>query len=339
MPYFKPFAWTLCVLALFSAGVQVKEAKTYTNPVVTPVAADPSIIRAPDGNFYLYATQDHWGGKEHYLPIFTSRDLINWTFVKDAFELPPDWKEGGGFLWAPDISYRDGSYYLYYSYSRWGGPNPCIGLATAESPAGPWNDLGRAVFCSEDIGVRNSIDPFVWYEDGKRTLVWGSFNNIYAIELSEDGTAPNGEKTQLADNRFEAPYVIKRNGHYYLFLSSGACCEGANSTYITWVGRADKLLGPYLDSLGRDLRYGGGDVLIFRNDFWLGPGHNAIITDDAGTDWIIYHAIPTDDPRLPQGVTRRPTLLDRLDWVEGWPVVNEGNGPSWTAQPAPTINE
>jgi arabinan endo-1,5-alpha-L-arabinosidase len=325
------------------AGTQ---AQTYTNPVVTPVAADPDVIRAPDGTFYLYATQDDWsdGRGEHYLPIFRSDDLVNWTFVKDAFALPlgarpSEWKSGAGFYWAPDISFRDGTYYLYYAASLWGDPNPCIGLATAEHPEGPWEDLGRAVFCSEDIGVENSIDPEVWDEDGTRTMVWGSGHGIYAVTLSEDGTEAVGEPVQLAGDTlyFEAPYITQREGYYYLFLSAGTCCEGEWSTYTLYVGRSEDLTGPYLDSEGRDMLTGGGDIILARNDVWAGPGHNTVVTDDEGVDWIIYHGIPIDDPVLPSGATRRPALLDRLEWEDGWPVVNGGAGPSHTEQAAPTV--
>jgi arabinan endo-1,5-alpha-L-arabinosidase len=311
---------------------------TYVNPVVLPTAADPSVLRAEDGRFYLVATQDSWDGRiEHYLPIFSSEDLVDWEFIGDAFALPPRWKDGGGFLWAPDLSLFDGRYHLYYAYSQWGDSNPCIGLATASHPSGPWEDLGRPVFCSLDIGVRNSIDPFVWNEDGARTMIWGSFNGIYAVELDEAGTRAAGDPVLLADRRFEAPYVIERDGRYYLFLSSGSCCDGAASTYLTWVGRSDSLLGPYLDALGRDLRFGGGEVVLFRNDDWLGPGHNAVVRDDAGDDWIVYHAISPDDALLRNGATRRPVLIDRIEWEEGWPVVNGGDGPTSTEQTAPWI--
>lgn len=330
----------LALIALFIPMLAfAQEEKVYTNPVIEPVAADPSVLRAPDGTFYLYATQDDWGdGVWRLIPIFSSRDLVTWTFVGDVFPQPPAWKEGGGFLWAPDISYHEGTYYLYYAYSLWGDPNPCIGLATAPHPEGPWQDLGSAVFCSADIGVRNSIDPFIWNDGERRTMIWGSFNGIYAIELSPDGTKAVGSKTLLADNRFEAPFVHYRDGSYYLFLSSGACCEGENSTYITWLGRSANLLGPYLDALGRDLRYGGGEVVLFRNDRWIGPGHNTVITDDADHDWIIYHAIDPRMPLLANGATRRPVLIDRIDWVDGWPVVNDGEGPSDTPRPAPTLH-
>ncbi len=315
-------------------------AQTYTNPVATPVAADPSVIRTDDG-FYLYATQDDWadGQGNHYLPVFRSDDLVTWAYVGDALTAPPAWKEDGGFTWAPDISFSGGSYYLYYAASLWGDPNPCIGLATSQNPKGPFEDLGRPVFCSEDIGVANSIDPFVWNEDGTRTMVWGSGQGIYAVGLNEDGTQAVGEPVELAgdDLYYEAPYIVQRGRYYYLFLSAGSCCEGENSTYTLYVGRSEKLLGPYLDRQGQNLLEGGGSVVVPANDTWVGPGHNSVVQDDAGADWLFYHAILRDDPRLTNGVNRRPALLDRIVWKAGWPTVNEGAGPSTTAQPEPTV--
>jgi arabinan endo-1,5-alpha-L-arabinosidase len=330
-------ALTLLALASLMGSALASGGATFTNPVIEPVAADPSVIRAADGTWYLYATQDRWDdGVERYLPIFSSTDLVEWQYLGDTFALPPRWKSQG-FLWAPDVSEYDDRFWMYYGYSTWGDPNPCIGLATADHPAGPWEDLGASVFCSEDIGVRNSIDPFVWSEDGERTLVWGSFHGIHAARLVEDGSAVTGELVRLADERFEGAYLIERAGWYYLFVSSGSCCAGAESTYITWVGRSEDLLGPYRDDLGRDLRYGGGRVVLFRNDDWVGPGHNAVVTDDAGTDWLVYHAIDPRRPLLRSGATRRPVLIDPIDWVDGWPVVHDDAGPSSAPQPRPVV--
>ena len=151
------------------------------------------------------------------------------------------------------------------------------------------------------------------------------------------GTAAVGELTKLADSNFEAAYVHERDGTYYLFVSSGSCCEGANSTYSTWVGRSEALLGPYVDDRGRDLRFGGATIVIYLNDDWVGAGHNAIATDDAGDDWIVYHAIDPTNATLRSGASRRPALIDRIEWVYGWPVVNGGAGPSGDARPAPVI--
>ncbi|NJO69768.1 MAG: family 43 glycosylhydrolase, partial [Bacteroidetes bacterium] len=113
----------------------------YRNPVFQPVFADPSVVKATDGYFYAYATEDDWGGTNglHIVPVIRSADLVNWTFVTDVFTQKPAWKNQG-FIWAPDISIVNGKYYLYYSYSLWGDPNPGIGLAIADEPGGPFTD-------------------------------------------------------------------------------------------------------------------------------------------------------------------------------------------------------
>ncbi len=315
------------------------EPATYTNPVVRPVAADPSVIRADDGTFYLFATQDDWadGGGPHHVPIFRSRDLVAWTFVGDAFDRPPPWKPDG-FLWAPDVSrLPGGGYALYYSSSVWDDPNPCIGRATAPRPEGPWTDLGRPVFCSDDIGVENSIDPFVWRDGSARTMVWGSFTGIHAVTLSADGTTPAGAPVLLADDRFEASFVHRKGRFYFLFLSTGSCCEGAESTYEVVVGRSEHLTGPYVDRAGRDLRAGGGERVLAANAAWAGPGHVSVETDADGADWLVYHAIPRANPYLANGVNRRPALLDPIEWRDGWPVVNGGAGPSTRPQRTPSV--
>ncbi len=334
----------LALLPLFVAAcsgstpVTPDPVGTYTNPVATPVAADPSVVRGADGAYYLFATQDDWadGGGDHLVPIFRSQDLVSWTSVGDAFNEAPGWKEDG-FLWAPDVSRRGDRYWLYYSYSTWGDENPCIGRATADQPAGPWTDLGRPVFCSDDIGVENSIDPFLWAEGGALTMVWGSFTGIYSVRLNADGTAPAGAKRLLADDRFEGAFVVMRDGFYYLFLSSGSCCDGAESTYEVYVGRSSVLTGPYVDREGRDLRAGGGSVVLSAKVTWVGPGQVAVVQDADGTDWLYYHAIPRADPRLANGVNRRPALVDRLGWTDGWPAINGGRGPSTTPQAAPAV--
>jgi len=313
--------------------------ETYQNPVVTPVAADPSVIRAPDSTYYFYATQDAWGDGEgnHYMPMFTSEDLVNWTFLGDVFSGIPEWDGyDGRYLWAPDISERDGTYYLYYSFVQEDFSNPCIGVATAPNPEGSWTDYGAPVFCSNQIGVPNSIDPFVWNKGPNPTIIWGSFNGIYAIRLNEEGTSAVGEKVQLTDDRFEGAYVHEHAGYKYLFVSAGTCCEGAQSTYKVYVGRSESLTGPYVGPNGRDLRNGGGLRILAQGNGWVGPGHNSVATDDAGQDWLVYHAIPRGNPRLPNGANRRPVLIDSIKWDSGWPVVN-GGVPSASPRPVPTI--
>jgi len=314
--------------------------QTYINPVFEPVMADPSIIRAEDGWFYCYATEDVWGYEldSHLVPIIRSIDLVHWEYVGDAFEEKPDWN-GFKYIWAPDIQYFDGTYYLYYSLSTWNDDNPGIGVATSSSPEGPFTDHGK-LFTSQEIGVANSIDPFVFTEDdGQKWLFFGSFRGIYAIRLSENGFSTVGEKVHIAGNSFEASYVIKKDGYYYLFVSTGSCCDGASSTYSVRVLRSTSLIGPYVDRTGKTAISSTGSVVVQAGNQYVGVGHNSIIKDDNDTYWLVYHGINKDDPYLPNGATRRPLMIDKIIWdSKGWPQIYNFV-PSETNTEVPFINE
>lgn len=319
----------------------LEEKLTYKNPVFQPVLADPSVVK--DGEFfYAYGTEDDWRreGGYHLVPVIRSTDLVNWGLIGDAFSSKPSWKSSGG-IWAPDVTEVDGKFYMYYSFSTWGDPNPGIGLAIAETPAGPFVDQGK-VFLSDEVDVANSIDPFYIEEEGQKYLFWGSFHGIYAIPLTDDGKNFNGEKVKIAHNHLEAAYVHKKDGYYYLFGSEGSCCEGANSTYRIRVGRSASLLGPYVDKQGNKLADGPFGELVVKGSSgaggYAGPGHNAeIITDEEGTEWFLYHAIRKTNPLLQNGASRRPLMLDKLIWKDGWPLL-EGQQPSILERAAPVFN-
>ncbi|MDE6085667.1 MAG: family 43 glycosylhydrolase [Muribaculaceae bacterium] len=317
----------LVTLGLFIglAATNVKtlaEDNTYRNPVINVNAPDPTVIRHSDGTYYLYATES-----KHKLPIYKSRDLVNWDLVGAAFTeegrpaMVPD-----GNIWAPDIQMIDGRYVLYYSKSKWGGEWECgIGVATADNPEGPFTDHGP-LFISKDIGVQNSIDPIYYSEHGKNYLLWGSFRGIYIIELSDDAlSVKEGAKPiQIAGTFTEATNILKRDGYYYLIGSAGSCCEGENSTYRVVMARAENLMGPYVDKNGNAALENGFSLLMERSDKVIGPGHNAnFVTDDAGQSWMLYHGFDASDP----GAGRK-VYLDRIHWgADGWPYV-ENRQPS-----------
>ena len=302
----------------------------YSNPVVAQSLPDPTLIKAEDGFFYLYATEDI-----RNTPIMRSADLVNWEQVGTAFteDTRPTFEPGGG-LWAPDIRYIDGQYVLYYSMSVWGGEWTCgIGAATASNPAGPFTDHGP-LFRSEDIDVQNSIDPCFIEDNGRNYMMWGSFRGIYLIELSDDGLSvkPGAEKQQVAGTYFEGVNIHKRGEYYYMFASIGSCCAGLNSTYQLVVGRATNLAGPYYNRSGFDMMNNGRTLVIDKNDTFVGNGHGSqLVQDDEGKDWLLYHGVRTSDP------SGRVLLLDQIQWDdEGWPYI-EGGSPS-TAALAPTFN-
>lgn len=301
-------------------STNIISAENYKNPVVDYSLPDPTVIKGDDGYFYLYATEDI-----RNLPIHRSKDLVNWEFLGTAFtdENRPDFEPNGG-IWAPDINKIGDKYVLYYSMSVWGGEWTCgIGCAVSDRPERPFKDCGM-MFRSNGIKVQNSIDPFYIEDNGHKYLFWGSFRGIYAIELSEDGLSlkSGSSPVQIAGTAYEGTYIHKRGGYYYMFASIGSCCEGLKSTYTTVVGRSTSLFGPYLDKKGQSMMDNHHEILIHKNDSFVGTGHNSeIVSDNAGTDWLFYHAVSVANP------DGRVLMLDKIDWIDGWPSV-EGSSPS-----------
>jgi beta-xylosidase len=339
----------------------------YTNPVSKGFAdtyADPSLIRAKDGWWYAYGTSDPLNEGEagrHILPISRSKDLVNWTFVTDAFTeaTMPAWADQsrGASLWAPDIRYVDGRYRLYYVVTETtttGVPETtteandnAVGVAYSDSPTGPWVDSGDPVVDPRRRGPDNylwTFDPtHVVGPNGTEYLFYGSYyGGIFVTELSDDGSEATGPATQVAiDNKYEGAYVVQRDGWWYLFASSANCCAGPTTGYSVHVGRSRNVTGPYIDRDGVPLnqsRAGGTPVIAQNGNRWIGTGHNAIATDLAGQDWIVYHAINRNDPYLngTDGINERPMLIDRLDWINGWPAARAGAWASENRQPGPT---
>lgn len=310
---------------------------TYQNPVFHHDFPDPNLVQAKDGFFYAYSTQVSWKkegfGGAYLIPVLRSRDLVHWDTIGAALQKKPAWKSDGG-IWAPDAGYYNRHYFLYYSYSTWGDPNPGIGIATAKNPQGPFADRGK-LFFSKEIGVPNSIDPFFMVVHRKPYLVWGSFNGIYAVRLSKDGLHVKGQKFQIAGNAFEGSFIYPHNGWYYYFGSTGSCCEGAKSTYQVKAGRSKNFKGPYIDKDGKPLLQNGGTLVVQGNSGvagFVGPGHNGdIVTDKKGQTWMIYHAFEKQNDSL-----GRVLLLDKIDWINDWPVMADAQ-PSQQSHAGPVF--
>lgn len=294
--------------------LQFSLAQTVTNrqPVIDMSAPDPTVIRAEDGTFYLYATEDM-----RNVPIFHSANLVDWKLVGTAFtdNSRPKWLPKGG-IWAPDIQRVGGKYHLYYAKSVWGGEwDAGIGVAVSNNPAGPFVDRG-CMFTSKQIGIQNCIDPFYIEDGGKKYLFFGSFHGIYGVELTADGlhVKQGAKPREVAGTFMEATYIRRRGGYYYLFGSTGTCCEGARSTYRITIGRSKSLFGPYIDKAGQRLLDNHYSILLDKDDSVLGPGHNAgLITDDAGNDYMFYHGFKASDPDA-----GRVVWLSRIVWTDGW---------------------
>ena len=294
---------------------------------------DPAIIRVGD-TYHLFST-GHAGEKAGIIPWRTSKDLVHWTEEGPVFAQLPTWAteriKGTRGLWAPDISYSNGEYRLYYSVSTFGKNRSAIGLAVTPTldrsdPKFGWIDRGLVIE-SHPSDDYNTIDPNLFHDDdGRQWMVFGSFwGGIKLTEIDpatgklKDPKAPLQAlaRRPLDPDPVEAPFLIKRDGFYYLFISYDFCCRGTKSTYYTVVGRAKAIQGPYLDRDGKPLLEGGGTVVLHASQDpqkrWVGPGHNAILRDP-GQDYIVYHAYDA---------TRRgaPALrIQPLVWTkDGWP--------------------
>ncbi|WP_166356012.1 family 43 glycosylhydrolase [Phytoactinopolyspora limicola] len=333
-------------------------AVTTQNPISAPFSdtyADPSLMRGKDGYWYMYATSDplHSGPSEFGLMhMARTRDFAEWEYLGTIFDDDdrPAWTTSASYYWAPDIRYVDGQYFLYYTATETvddPGPwNYSIGVATAPTPAGPWTDSGGPVVAPRPDGgggYFNTIDPALFADDdGTRYLYFGGYHGgLWVTELDDTGTRAVGEPVQVArPDRYEGAFVVKRDGYYYLTASSANCCAGPTTGYSVYAGRSENPFGPFVDHEGvsmLDSRVGGTQMLAQNGNRWIGVGHHAIITDVSGQDHIVYHAIDRNEAWLnePGGVNRRPAMIDRLDWIDGWPVTRAGAGASDTPQPAP----
>ncbi|MFD5628878.1 arabinan endo-1,5-alpha-L-arabinosidase [Streptomyces sp. NPDC127072] len=307
------------VLALLPAPAQ---AATYPDPVrITgqQIIHDPTVIRLNSGEYAAYSTGGVIGAR-------LSADGRHWNDAGNAFASPPSWwyqYNDTGDPWAPDISYRAGRYWLYYAVSSWGTNHSAIGVATSASGRpGTWTDQGK-VFSSETTDSWNAIDPAITSAGGRLWMAFGSYwTGIRMVELNRTtGKAISGATVHHLATRpdapyaVEGPYILKRGGHYYLFASYDACCAGVNSTYKIRVGRSTSVTGPYVDSAGRSLLSGGGDLLLAGHGRYVGTGGQSVFRD-RGQDWLAYHYYDAQDAGTPK------LGLNRLAWTaSGWPRV------------------
>lgn len=339
----------------------------YRNPLEVQIpgdglvesCADPAIIRGEDDYWYIYCTTDPLNDEDrnsngdynfHLIPILRSYDLIEWEYVGDALQARPDWAQPTSGLWAPDIQFFNGMYYLYFTVPDTQLGGSAIGVATSDSPAGPFVPADEPVVephappcCPGDR--RWTFDPSVITDpSGQKWIYYGSyFGGISVRQLSDDGftSDPSSQVEVAIANRYEGAFVILRNGYYYLFVSATDCCRGPLTGYSVFVGRSTSPTGPFVDREGVSLlagRVGGTPVISMNGNEWVGPGHNAVFTDMSGQDWFLYHAINVKDPYFEDAVSwlnKRPVLMDPLVWVDGWPAVRGGLWASDTPQPAP----
>lgn len=294
---------------------------------------DPVMIKQ-DTMYYLFCT-----GKN--ISMWSSKDMLAWKRERPVLDTAPAWavKAVPGFvnhIWAPDISYYNGKYYLYYSISTFGKNNSAIGLAinTTLHPGDKnykWVDKGMIVRSVPGRDLWNAIDPNIYRDGNNSWMTFGSWwSGIKMVRLTEnqEAIAQPEEWYSIAKRSrdyttsdisagtaaIEAPFIFKKENYYYLFVSFDICCKGVESTYKIVVGRSTNIKGPYLDKQGLEMNKGGGTSVLQGDKDWYGVGHNSVYTFN-GTDYMVFHGYDAAD----RG--RSKLRIVKLEWMEGWPRV------------------
>ncbi len=298
---------------------------------------DPVMIKQKD-TWYLFCTGNG-------INVWSSKDLQNWRKEKQVFSKPPEWavKAIPGFkgsIWAPDISYYNGKYYLFYAVSAFGKNTSCIGVAvnnTLDSSAADfkWVDMGKIIQSVPGRDQWNAIDPNLVIDNNNVPwLAFGSFwEGIKLVKLTDDLSSvaepqvwhsiakrPGdfaSHDTSAGNAAIEGPFIFKKDKFYYLFVSHDYCCRAEKSNYKVVVGRSENIAGPYLDKSGVAMNSGGGTLVVEGNAQWYGAGHNAIYTFD-GIDYNIFHGYDAKD----KGKSK--LIIQKMHWdKDGWPVREE----------------
>ena len=328
----------LCFTTLFTNAQRQPDSVGTIKPTRETPVHDPVMIK--EGNtYYLFCTG--FG-----ISVFSSTDMKNWKKEKPVFATPPQWAVETipgyrGHTWAPDISYHNGKYYLYYSVSAFGKNTSSIGVAVNKTlnPASPdykWEDMGKLIQSVPGRDMWNAIDPnLIVDENNVPWLSFGSFwNGMKLVKLNTDrisiaqpeqwhtiaarprtfGTAD----TLAGDEAIEAPFIFKKGDYYFLFVSWDYCCRAEKSDYKVVVGRSKTVAGPYLDKNNVPMTAGGGSLVVEGDaKEWFGAGHNSVYTFD-GKDYIIYHGYDAFD----RG--RSKLLINQLEWdSQGWPFLKQ----------------
>jgi arabinan endo-1,5-alpha-L-arabinosidase len=300
---------------------------------------------------YEVLTGDYWShdpvmtrqGSTYYsfctgslIPFRKSTDMHYWTYAGTVLSSIPSWVTTyvpgytGSSVWAPDISYFNGKYHLYCSYSVFGKNTSAIGLLTnttltPSDPGYAWVDSGGPVIYSTSSSSYNTIDPALFIDTHSTPttywLAFGSFWDGIKMRQIDPNTglllASNPTLYQLASSSsIEASFIIYRAPYYYLFVSFGACC-GSPYDYNVRVGRATSVTGPYYDRNGTSMNSSGGNRLTWNNESWVAPGHNAVFLNNDGRYWFVHHALRASDGWA-------GLRIHELFWdSDGWPTLQD----------------
>ena len=292
----------------------------YRNPVGRGMHADPSIIRVGEDYYMVNSSFVYFP----CIPISHSRDLVHWEVIGHAVT-DRKWAEehlggleGGRGFWAPDISYYEGRFYICATL-RNNDDAPYIQtqmVTSASRPEGPYD--------TPVIHNVLGIDPSIFTDDdGRRYMLINRGARI--MEISPDGKEILSEPKLIwyghSGHAPEGPHLLKKDGYYYCFLAEGGTGKG----HMITVGRSRNLMGPYEDCPYNPIMTQKDEIASIQC-----CGHGKPVQTPDGRWYITYLCSRFLEGQW--GMLGRETCLDEITWTpDGWPVINQGRGPSYMA--------
>ncbi|HVU29440.1 MAG TPA: glycoside hydrolase family 43 protein [Sphingomicrobium sp.] len=309
----------------------------YSNPILQGFYPDPSIVRVGEDYYLANSTFAWFPG----MPIFHSRDLVHWTQVGNAIDRPGQIDFGkagmGDGLYAPDISWNDGTFYILNACVRCGGNF----VITAKRPEGPWSD---PVWLPD---LEDAIDASLFFDsDGSAWIVnngppietprYPGHRAIWIQQFDAKALKTFGPRSVLVDGGvhpeknpiwIEGPHIFRKDGSYYLIAAEGGTAEDHSEV----VFRSDKVTGPYLP-LATNPILTQRDLPGGRSNPITSTGHAQFVETPRGEWWAVFLGVRPYD--LANNFnTGRETFMMPVRWKDGWPrITDPGEVVPWTAK-------
>jgi arabinan endo-1,5-alpha-L-arabinosidase len=272
-------------------------------------------IWAPDiihhgGTYYLYYSVSAFGRNNSAIGVATNTTL---------HQSDPKYKWVDHGIVVQSVAGRD----------MWNAIDPNVAFDEDENP---WMTFGSFWMGMKLVNLQRNMLAVV-SDSSQRWSTIAARERNWKVDERDAGDAANPELTYtqlyppdlleankaMKNGSIEAPFIFRKNGFYYLFVSWDRCCRGLESSYKIMVGRSKNIRGPYLDRQGTKMIHGGGTLLAKGNEQWAAVGHQAAYTFD-GKDYLIFHAYDKNDNGKPK------LLIREIKWDEDlWPVVTLNN--------------
>lgn len=264
-------------------------------------------IAEHNGTYYLYYSVSQFGRNNSAIGVATNETL-------DPDNPNYKWVDHGPVV--RSVPGRD----------MWNAIDPNLAF---DEQGTPWLSFGSFWMGLKIVKLKDNLTEIVKDTQKQEWHTIAARHRNWKINERDAGDAANPElnykklysdkllkaNKNMENGAIEAPFIFKKNGYYYLFVSWDRCCRGLKSTYKIMVGRSKSITGPYRDKQGKKLVHGGGSLIAKGNEDWAAVGHQAAYTFN-GTDYLIFHGYDKSD----EGKAK--LIIRKIHWKNGWPKIS-----------------